>query len=508
MDEPDAQLNMLAGSEDWLLDLQHLIPTETSGEEGDATPAEDIDSDQLALASQPPAESSELWVYNTDLLGNFCLDEGQSPADRLAFTFFMQFVSRIIPAYDGPRSGYRELATYALTSPVLMDTVLSVATGYMSQRGGAPMVLALARQSRALKTLRETLLSPSASSTSGPGDHLPPLIPKKSWTASVKQEILATIALQMSIEMLNGGPGVKTHLQYGVNLIDDLGWIEHREDSFIGRVLLYRIAFIDIVASFLWHRRPLLPPTFWLFKPEADSGEVSGPSLQDMTGCPHRVFSFLAEISHLASDSDRRDNDTATDTGTGTGTEGNDHPPDVMTKAHALETHLRNYGSTAHLDLDDRAVEQEEDEEPAGSRPDQSTRHLHTVSRCYYWTTHLLLQRRVCRDPRASRRVQFSVRQLIDLMDSLPIGCGPDSSLSLPLYTAAYEAVDQGQRRRILRKSKQLAEEYPSKTREAMNDSIQAIWAARDESQAVDQENNTTADTSPDVVRSETLVLI
>jgi hypothetical protein len=63
----------------------------------------------------------------------------------------------------------------------------------------------------------------------------------------------------------------------------------------------------------------------------------------------------------------------------------------------------------------------------------------------------------------------------------MPLGCGPDSSLSLPLYVIAHEAIRPEQRHQILDKGRGLAMIYPCKTRELMNASFEAMWASMDE---------------------------
>lgn len=345
----------------------------------------------------------------------------------------------------------------------------------MSQKGGVPTTLALLRQSRALKTLRETLLGPLNSlqlstnrweADSTPGSRNP-----------MKLELLATIALQLTIEMLTAGDGVMCHLQYAVNLIRDLGWFNQKADSSIGRLLLCRIAFIDITGSLMWSQRPLLPPSFWIFRPE-NSSDDSTPSLREMTGCPHRCFAFLAEIAHLAADHDNSPNDQ-----------------EILAKAYDVESTFREYGST-HFQM-------------KAGRAEGAASHLETLSRCYYWTTLILLQRRLCRDARASPRIQFAVNVLIDLMECLPVGCGPDSSLALPLSTAAHEAIDPEQRRRIVVMGDLLAKQYPSKTREVMNRSFERIWAEHDESLRQEDVRRQSAHLyDADIIRSRRLILI
>lgn len=327
-----------------------------------------------------------------------------------------------------------------------MNTIIAVSTRYMIQRGGAPLTLALSRQVRALKTLRSSL---------------DPLFQEshisdkscwsvtKTWGPTARLEILAAIALQFTVEMLIGGGEVKTHLNTAVNLLEQLESTVQGHDSFIERTLAYRIAFVDVTSSFFWCRRPLLPLSFWIYNTD-DGCDTSNPSIREMTGCPYWVFRCLAETSHLVFDAHKDSADRQA----------------IIAKAYRIEEDLRNYLPTLF--------------EPHSTTDVQTQIHLETLGRCYCWAALLLLQRRVFYDARSSSRVQFAVDKLIDLMESMPPKCGPDSSLPFALYVTAHEAIRRDQRDRILGKGRLLAELYPSKTREMINDSFRALWAYMD----------------------------
>lgn len=393
----------------------------------------------------------------------------------------LQFVSRVIPANGGPRSGYLQLAVLALNSPVLMDTVVSVSTKYMSQKGGAPVSLAISRQSRALTTLRKSLESAHQDMELTGRSPKHPAQPRAS-----KQEILAAIALQVTIGMLSGTSDVKVHLDGAVKLLGELKYLSEETQSFIPRLLCQRISFIDISSSIYWHRRPRLPASFWFFQPNS-TFDLHAPSFQDMTGCPHWVLCFLARISHLAQDFADHNDDG----------DNGDHEyskESLLEKAFQLQSELITADSTHYSD--------------EGQPLSSSQQHLQMLGKCYYWAAHILLQRRVLRDPRASLRVQYATNTLIELMQSMPIGCGPDSSLSLPLYVAAHEAIRGKQRVRILEKGRNLAQEYPSRTRDAMNWSFEAVWEAIDDREPPDQvHRETSPQCVPDVVHDQMLFI-
>lgn len=101
-------------------------------------------TDEQPLSLLTASGGADLWLYNTHLPGFFGFDGCQTPGERFAYIFcksklrlgmlleyclsfplmlylVLQFVSQIIPAYDGPRNAYRQLGTFAQTSPVLVS---------------------------------------------------------------------------------------------------------------------------------------------------------------------------------------------------------------------------------------------------------------------------------------------------------------------------------------------------------------------------------------------------
>lgn len=342
-------------------------------------------------------------------------------------------VAQIIPAVDGTRNGYRQIAISALTSPVLLSTLISVATTYLHMRGGAPADLALCRQSRALANLRGSLGALMARGTSGLPDD----------ASSLRRDILAAILMQVTVGIANGSNEVRPHITYAFHLFKELGYVRGRPDSAIGLVLVQRMTCLDILSSIFWRRRPFLPVSFWFFD---DQSEIldSAPTFQETTGCPQWLISLLARISHLAADH----------------TEGVQHDT-LMSQAYEAESDLIFAARTKLRCSTEIPAEHE---------------HLDTVGRCFYWSAIILLQRRVFQDAQDSDRVQSALANLIELMEGLPIGCGPDSSLSLPLYVAAEQAIEAQHRARIRMKSCRLTSKYPAKAREAMTAAFEALW--------------------------------
>ncbi|PGH06721.1 hypothetical protein GX51_02162 [Blastomyces parvus] len=413
------------------------------------------DGEEAVLNESPPADggfvrigettpsSVEFRACETSLNKNISSFLLPTAEESIAYMYFLRSVAMIMSACDSKQNGYRQLAILALSTPVLMGTVISISTTYMHLRGSAPMFLALQRQSRALATLRDSLASLSSSVVRGCTEH-------------PKRDLLATILLQITFEMASGGSGAKTHIAYAWNLFRELRYDYRKPTCTISTVLVQRMTWIDTISSIFWQRRPFLPRSFWFFNCNQDSPDDgdSQPTVQETTGCPQWVISFLARISHLCADC-------------------NDGLPSCLLLPQAKELELdlnisaRNYFNRATAPYKDLSNRQ---------------RHLDVVGQCFYWSAVLLLQRRIFRDPRDSLRVQSSLTLLIELMESLPIGCGPDSALSLPLYLAAHEAIEPDHRTRIRSKSRQLTAEYPSKTREALTHEYEVIWAGIDRS--------------------------
>ncbi|PGG95518.1 hypothetical protein AJ79_10013 [Helicocarpus griseus UAMH5409] len=389
--------------------------------------------------------SSELHAQNHAFYGDIFSFLFPSTEESVAYAYFIRSVAMIIPACDSTQNGYRQLAILALSTPVLMGTIISISTLYMHLRGGATMSLALQRQSRALAALRDSLCSLTSSNT---------LV----YCESLKRDILATILLQITVEMANGGSGSRTHITYAWNLFRELGYERQKPTCSIGTVLVQRMTWIDTISSLFWQQRPFLPLSFWFFESNKRASpttscddEDSQPTFQETTGCPRWVITFLARISHLCADN----------------SDGLPHSL-IIPQAHVLEADLNI--SARHYFNHATPIQTHE----------TRRHHLEIVGQCFYWSAVLLLQRRIFHDRRDSRRVQSTLVLLIELIELLPIGCGPDSALSLPLYLAAHEAIEPEHRARIRQKSRRLMAEYPSKTREALAQVHEAIWADMD----------------------------
>ena len=365
----------------------------------------------------------------------FCMFDLTKPGHAV-----VRSVALILPGWSGVRNGYRQLAALSLSSPTLLDTIVSVSTIYMHLRGIVPRSLALRRQSHALASLRRSVTA-LASRTSEVAD---------AEASCLKRDVLATILLQITVEIANGTSFIQTHITHALTLFRELGYERARPTSPVGHVLLQRITFIDTLSAIFWRRRPLLPLSFWfLNQPEDLQPDGQVPSFQETTGCPLPIIAVLSRISHLAADYSE-----------GLSTEA------VMTRAYAIEGDLAFFARTSSSS---HSVYEADD-----------ARHLDTVGQCYYWSAAILLQRTIFLDAHDSHRVQFCLARLLDLIEALPIGCGPDSQLSLPLYAAALAAGDEEQREAIRRKNERLSEAYPMKSRSALSAVFEGMWGAMD----------------------------
>lgn len=352
---------------------------------------------------------------------------------------------------------------------MLLDTIVSIASTYMHLRHIAPRSAALSSQSRALASLRTSI------------DCLANQEGNKSLAeiTCLKREVLAAILLQITVEIHNGTGGVQSHIAYAASLFRELGYKDHRPTTPIGLILIHRMTIIDVLSSVFWRRRTLLSPEFWFIDQEEEyrMGN-STPRFQDTTGCPFWVVRILARISNLIVD-----------------IEYDEWGGQNVTRAFEVESGL-TAGARQHMGG------------PAPTSTDDVT-HVDIVGRCYYWSAVILLQRRVFLDTRDSLRVQMSLTALIGLLAALPIGCGPDSALSLPLYTAGLAAIKPDHRALIKEKSQKLDEYYPSQTRTALTAAFGCMWAAADAevALAVNQSSCRQLELDSDLMRQRSLFI-
>lgn len=276
---------------------------------------------------------------------------------------------------------------------------------------------------------------------------------------SLREVTLAAYLMHIVTEVMSGSQTAETFLQNAYQLMVELGYIESMPKSYYARLLVHRFAIIDVVLAFLRRRKPIAPMSFVLYQQDEDM-DKNEPSFRELTGCPQPVLAHLARISHLAYGIAAYQGDASSH----------------LAEAYQLETEMRIWGQRYPVPFAPGADQAHAQISPADDRKD-----LDTLSECFYWTAQLLLARRVFLDPTSSPRVQFLRRHLFNLMDRLPAGCGPDSSLPFPFYMAAREAMTSEDRDWVRTKHVEMINVYRDRSREIMMGLTEEIWSKADE---------------------------
>jgi hypothetical protein len=375
-----------------------------------------------------------------DLL--FCVPSNINHSREAKVVAVVRSVASILPAASRNPNGYQLVATFALSSPMMLDTIISVATVYMHMRGIVPNTLALRRQSEALASLSRNVETLRQSATTGTNADI----------ACLRREVFAAILMQITVEIANGGYAIESHISNATNIFRQLGYERARPTTALGCVLVQRMTYIDILSSIFWHRRPLIPLSSWLYQDREEvQPDPSAPSFQETTGLPFALVRIFAHISHMTADLD------------------SGVPLSLLIpRAFEIEAELSCIMRQA-IDLGQDETDSSDD-----------LLQLKVVGQCFHWAAIIILQHRVFNDPCNSPRVQFGLDMLLNLMEALPIGCGPDTQLSLPLYVAALVAFRQEHRERIKDKSSLLSRQYPLESRNQLTASFDTIWKAMD----------------------------
>ena len=347
--------------------------------------------------------------------------------------------SNLLSSTDSPSSGYQTLSEFTSASPVLLETIISLATDYLNSSKHSKPSLSLERHDRAIKSLREAL-----SFTNSPS--LPTLQPTKELSKNITA-LTATI-LQIANITFTGGNGAELHFLHALDVIRDLDYINRPPNDVLSRLLVQRYAMLDVTTAILQHHRPHLPQEFWLFAADKRD-DIDEPSFHRTTGCPQpllRVFSRLALL--------------AADLKDGCVTE-----VDVLTEMSSLETDLHLFGQFY--------------------RPhsiNDNTEHCEptAVGQCFYWSAHIIAQRIIYRDSTSSPRVQHTVNNLVQAIQSLPVGCGPDSLLLFPFYVSSREAITPQHRNWVRERNRQMKEVYPSPQHDALMVLLEEVWIVLD----------------------------
>lgn len=318
--------------------------------------------------------------------------------------------------------------------------------------GMASISTAAQRQQRMLRTIGQNLqliAHPGACTTSG----IEPATTDAS-TAVFDHEALLTAVVLQGVVVAQSEDGVlEPHVRCASFLMETLDYFRHIPYSSIMRMTVQRFAMVDLMLAFSRQRRPYAPRDFLLHHPDPIRWDHSEPSFHKMTGCPQPLMCFLVQIAQLACDVEEK-------------LETSSPVDELLAQAHHLESDLRSWGS--HY--------------PTAVLPDDCIRPpLDILTECFYWTSHLLLARRVFRDPTRSPRVQHLARTCFELMDQLSTGCGPDSSLPQPFYLAAREAVTSQDRAWVRQKHESMTAYYREQQRNSAMRLTERVWEITDQ---------------------------
>ncbi|EXL72421.1 hypothetical protein FOPG_11983 [Fusarium oxysporum f. sp. conglutinans race 2 54008] len=376
--------------------------------------------------------------------------------EEIAFNYFMTDASPRIPALDSPGNPFRELCRVSISYPLLLHTFLYVSAANMYNYCRGDLRVMEERRSQALRSLRSMERYLRFSNTR---EESSVSIENHAFSVlSLREVTLAAYLIHIASEVMTGSLTTDTHLRNAFKLVVELRYIDKMPEGFYSRFLVQRFAMIDVIMSLLRRRKPLAPEYFILYQ-QHEEADVCGPSFRELTGCPQPVLSFLARISTLATDVEL-ENDVR------------------LAEAYQLETTMRDWGSRKYpmpLNIAARS-----NSPLSGHGTASQDDHLSTLNACFYWMAHLLLARRVFLDPTASSRVQLYRKHLFALIDRLPPGCGPDSSLPIPFYMAAREAIVPLDREWVRQKHAEMIAIYPDRSRELMMSLTEDIWSMSD----------------------------
>lgn len=355
----------------------------------------------------------------------------------------IRYMSTVLPVYHSAATPFENLSKLALASPVLLSTIISLATEYLYNYAQAGPGLTFQRHDQAINSFREALInttSPSSQTANGSDEELSP-----------KQATLVAVLLQVASTVFVGCSGADVNLVCAMHFLHDLDYINNPVEGLVPHLLVQRFAMFDVLSAIMRHRRPHLPSTFWLFNTDDQLGRIQ-PSFREVTGFPQPLLVFFSRLSNLAVDLH----------------DGSTTESEVLSEALNLETDMRVYArSQLALDIN-------------GTKPSNQ---LDSLNQCFYWSAQLTLQRMIYRDATNSPRVQQTVKNIIDLMRLVPVGSGPDAALPFPLYISSKEAVTSEHREWVRDRIQQMKQIYPGRGRDALLALLEDIWKFIDEGQ-------------------------
>ncbi|KAH8168709.1 ketopantoate reductase panE/ApbA domain-containing protein [Sarocladium implicatum] len=387
-------------------------------------------------------------------------------ADEIdAYTYYVDTLAGQFQAYDSLHNPYRKLSVLALSSPVLLHTILSCAAEHMHICGRLPIQQAIQQQERAIRLIRAGLSGwePCGISPLDAGSGLKPRL------LSADQALLAAILLQPAVLAFSGSnlAHAQTHRDMASFILSKVGYLDSPDtitSSFIKKLLVQRFAIIDISLSIFDRQRPCIPEDHWLGQKRNSSViDDSQPTLREMTGCDHITYTFILQAAHLAADR-------------------TDHELDekLFEDAIALETDIRQ-----HLRNTQEAISA--DDRSKSSKPIPLS--IRSLSRAFSGAALLLLLRRVFREDHLSPRVKNAVStvcsaveaisQCTDNENEFSSHSAVDSAMALPFYLAARDAAEPKLQEWMLEKHRAWGKVYPNPARARMMELAERIWEER-----------------------------
>ena len=276
---------------------------------------------------------------------------------------------------------------------------------------------------------------------------------------STKEITLAAVMMQTSSILMVGICNVERHMTCALYLIQYLGYLHRAPRSVFTRTLIHRFAMVDVVVALIRFRHPQAPLRFFMYQ-DHEELDREEPSFREMHGCHQRVLSFLAQIAALSANLAKVGSPQS----------------EIQARGYNLETEMRFWGRSYYDAMVTESTPSASLTRTPYRQPNGRT-DLDVVCECFYWTAHILLLRRVFLDPTNSTRVQLIRRHLFKLIDSLVVGCGPDSSLPFPFYMAAREATTLEDQDWVRRKHAEMFDIYRDRAREFLMTSTEKIWA-------------------------------
>jgi len=344
------------------------------------------------------------------------------------------YLSSIVSSAGSPSSRYQTLAALATASPLLLDTIMSLAVNYPNPQCQHQPTSSSACHLEFVTSLREALSTASS-----------PSQPRNEYNENIA--VLATTLIQIANIIFVGGSGTETHFVHALKILRDLEYINHRPDDALLRLLIQKYAMLDVTRAILQRRRPLISQEFWLFADD-DAEDGAETSFHAVTGCPLPLLGIFSRLALLAADLN----------------DGRATEFEVLTKTWPVEMDLYLFGQFLRAHKSSKT----------------ESNHLTSVGLCFYWSAHLVLQRAVYRDSTSSPRVQHTVSELVQAIRRVPVGCGPDSFLLFPFYMSSREAIAPEHRNWVRERNRQTKEIYPSPQQDALVALLEEIWTTID----------------------------